>query len=45
MRESLGLPAECQLPFNPAGAREDLAGADDLTPALGADTLLVADRG
>jgi D-psicose/D-tagatose/L-ribulose 3-epimerase len=36
---SLGLPADCHLPFNPEGALRFLEGAIELTVALGADTL------
>jgi D-psicose/D-tagatose/L-ribulose 3-epimerase len=36
---SLGLPADCHLPFNPDGALAYLTGAVELTAALGSDTL------
>jgi D-psicose/D-tagatose/L-ribulose 3-epimerase len=36
---SLGLPADCHLPFNPDGALRYLSGAIELTAALGSDTL------
>jgi D-psicose/D-tagatose/L-ribulose 3-epimerase len=36
---SLGLPADCHLPFNPDGALEFLTGAVRLTADLGSDTL------
>jgi D-psicose/D-tagatose/L-ribulose 3-epimerase len=36
---SLGLPADCHLPFNPDGALDFLGRAIELTAAVGADTL------
>lgn len=36
---SLGLPADCHMPFNPDGALAYLTAAIELTAALGADTL------
>jgi D-psicose/D-tagatose/L-ribulose 3-epimerase len=36
---SLGLPADCHMPFNPEGALRYLTAAIELTQALGSDTL------
>jgi D-psicose/D-tagatose/L-ribulose 3-epimerase len=36
---SLGLPAGCHMPFNPAGALRHLTGAIELAAELGSDTL------